>query len=233
MEPVVVLPAGIVQLIVYVDDFSEITDMLREIEKAVNANNVFISGSADFYDSDWTKGKAEELAYKLSYQFVKQGYKVTSGFGLGIGSSVINGALDEINGNKYNHIDEHLCLRPFPQNIEDPDERARKWKKYREEILSNNGIAVFMFGNKKDCDGNKIEANGCWQEYQIAKQKGCLIIPIGSTGNIADKILEDIKLDKELLSYIEDSVEILKEEKDIDIIVETVLKIANELRIVA
>lgn len=219
--------------IVYVDDFSEITDMLREIETAVNANNVFISGSADFYDSDWNKEKAEELAYKLSYQFVKQGYKVTSGFGLGIGSSVINGALDEINGNKYNHIDEHLCLRPFPQNIEDPDERARKWKKYREEILSNNGIAVFMFGNKKDCDGNKIEANGCWQEYQIAKKKGCLIIPIGSTGDIVDKILEDIKLDKELLSYIEDSVESLKKEKDIDKIVETVLKIANKYRIVA
>ena len=219
--------------IVYVDDFSEITDMLREIETAVNANNVFISGSADFYDSDWTKGKAEELAYKLSYQFVKQGYKVTSGFGLGIGSSVINGALDEINGNKYNHIDEHLCLRPFPQNIEDPDERARKWKKYREEILSNNGIAVFMFGNKKDSSGKKVDANGCWQEYQIAKQMGCLIIPIGSTGDVAEKILEDLKLDNKLFRKIEGSVEILKEEKDIDKIVETVLKIANELRIVA
>lgn len=219
--------------IVYVDDFSEITDMLREIETAVNANNVFISGSADFYDSGWTKEKAEELAYKLSNQFVKQGYRVTSGFGLGIGSSVINGALDEIIGNKYNHIDEHLCLRPFPQNIVDPDERAQKWKKYREEILSNNGIAVFMFGNKKDGSGKKVEANGCWQEYQIAKQMGCLIIPIGSTGDVAEKILEDLKLDDKLFGKIEDSEGILKEEKDIDKIVETVLKIANKHRIVA
>lgn len=217
--------------IVYVDDFAEITDMLRKIENAINANNVFISGSADFYDGDWTKEKAEKLAYKLSNQLVKHSYKVTSGFGLGIGSSVINGALDEIDRNKYKHIDEHLCLRPFPQNIVDVDERAQKWKKYREEILSNNGIAIFMFGNKKDKEGKKVEANGCWQEYQIAKQKGCLIIPIGSTGDVADKILEDIKLDKELLGYIEDSVDILKEEKDIDKIVETVLKIANKHRI--
>lgn len=219
--------------IVYVDDWTEITDILREIEKVVNANSVFISGSAEFYEGDWSKEKAEELAYKLSNQFIKQSYRVTSGFGIGIGSSVINGALDEIDRNKYKHIDEHLCLRPFPQNIVDPNERDQKWKKYREEILSNNGIAVFMFGNKKDCDGNKVEANGCWQEYQIAKQKGCLIIPIGSTGDVADKILEDIKLDKELLGYIEDSVEILKKEKDIDKIVETVLKIANKHRIVA
>ncbi|QGX45250.1 SIR2 family protein [Streptococcus equinus] len=219
--------------IVYVDDFSEITDMLREIETAVNANNVFISGSADFYDSDWTKEKAEELAYKLSNQFVKQGYRVTSGFGLGIGSSVINGALDEINANKYNHIDEHLCLRPFPQNIVDPDERAQKWKKYREEMLSNNGIAVFMFGNKKDDNNHKIEANGCWEEYQIAKEKGCLIIPIGSTGDVAEKILQDIKLDNDLYSYLKDGAVILEKEKDVDKIIEAVLKIASKRRIVA
>jgi hypothetical protein len=218
--------------IVYVDDFTEITDILREIETAISANNVFISGSADFYDGDWTKEKVEELAYKLSNQLVKHSYKVTSGFGLGIGSSVINGALDEINRSKYNHIDEHLCLRPFPQNIEDPDERAKKWKEYREEMLSNNGIAIFMFGNKKDSKGNKVEANGCWEEYQIAKQMGCLIIPIGSTGDVAEKILEDIKLDEDLYRYIEDSETILKESKDVDMLVETVLKIANKHRIV-
>lgn len=218
--------------VVYVDDFAEITDILREIEKAVNANNVFISGSAEFYGGDWTKEKAEELAYKISKHLVKQSYKVTSGFGVGIGSSVINGALDEINRNKYNHIDEHLCLRPFPQNIVDPDDRVKKWKEYREEMLSNNGIAIFIFGNKKDSNGEKVEANGCWQEYQIAKQMGCLIIPIGSTGDVAEKILEDIKLDEDLYRYIEDSETILKENKDIDMLVETVLKIANKHRIV-
>ncbi len=218
--------------VVYIDDFAEITDILREIEKAVNANNVFISGSAEFYEGDWTKEKAEELAYKLSNQLVKHSYKVTSGFGLGIGSSVINGALDEINRNKYNHIDEHLCLRPFPQNIVDPDVRVKKWKEYREEMLSNNGIAIFIFGNKKGSNGEKVEANGCWQEYQIAKQMGCLIIPIGSTGDVAEKILEDIKLDEDLYRYIEDSETILKESKDVDMLVETVLKIANKHRIV-
>lgn len=135
--------------IVYVNDFSEITDMLRDIEIAIKANNVFISGSADFYCDEWTKEKVDDLAYKLANRLVKAGYRVTSGFGLGIGSSVINGALDEINRTRFKHIDEHLCLRPFPQNIADPDERTKKWTAYREEILLDNGIAVFMFGNKK------------------------------------------------------------------------------------
>lgn len=218
---------------VYVDDFSEITDMFRKIESAIDANNVFISGSADFYEDDWTKEKAEELAYKLSNQLVKENFKVTSGFGLGIGSSVINGALDEIHKNKYNHIDEHLCLRPFPQNILDPDEREKKWKEYREDILSNNGIAVFMFGNKKDSQGNKVEANGCWQEYQIAKQMRRLIIPIGSTGNVAKKIFDDLRNDKDLFCYLEDSVDVLENEKNIKKIIETVVEIASKRRIVA
>ena len=99
--------------------------------------------------------------------------------------------------------------------------------------VKKKGNAVFIFGNKKDSEGNKTEANGCWQEYQIAKQMGCLIIPIGSTGDVAEKILEDIKLDKDLFRYIEDSVDILENEKDVDKIVETVLAIAEKYRIVA
>lgn len=87
--------------------------------------------------------------------------------------------------------------------------------------------------HKKDNNGNKAEANGCWQEYQIAKSKGRLVIPIGSTGDVARKILEDIKHNKELYSYIEDSVDALEKEKDVDRIIETVLKIANKHRIVA
>ena len=42
----------------------------------------------------------------LSKAIVSDGYKVISGFGIGIGSSVINGALDEIFLSKYKHINE-------------------------------------------------------------------------------------------------------------------------------
>lgn len=214
--------------IVYIEDYSEITDILREIEAKLNSNNVFISGSTEFYDSDWTKDRVEELAYKLSNQLVKSGYRVTSGFGLGVGSAVINGALDEIDKRMFTDIDAHLCLRPFPQNISNPEERARKWKEYREKILAENRIAVFMCGNKKDSQGKKIEANGCWQEYEIARKKGCLIIPIGSTGDVANKILQEMKGNEDLYAHLEGSVDILEKEKNVDMIVEIVLKIVSK-----
>lgn len=61
-----------------------------------------------------------------------------------------------------------------------------------------------MFGNKKDFDGNKTIANGCIQEYRIAKSKKRIIIPIGSTGDAAAVIYEAVKIahdkDKETIS---------------------------------
>jgi len=65
---------------------------------------------------------------------VGKNLRIVSGFGLGIGSSVINGALEEIMSTKYKHVNEHLCLRPFPQNISAPQKRERLWGDYRKNI---------------------------------------------------------------------------------------------------
>lgn len=173
---------------VFVDDYSEITDILLDIELAVKRNNVLISGSADDY-ADWGRDKAEELAGKISQELVKNNFKVTSGFGLGIGSSVINGALTEIYQSQYKHTDEYLCLRPFPQGIKDADERKRVFAQYLKDMITDTGVAIFLFGNKKDpTDSSKlIEATGCWEEFVFARDNKNVIVPIGSTGFMAKK----------------------------------------------
>lgn len=217
---------------VFVDQYSEITEILKEIEHAVLANHVFISGSADFYEGAWSKAKIDELAYKLANQLVKEAFRVTSGFGLGIGSSVINGALDEIYCSKFKHIDEHLCLRPFPQGIEDADVRRAKWKRYREEMLDENGIAIFMAGNKRTSENDKTLADGCLQEYQIAKEKGCVIIPIGSTGDAAAAIYAEVKANRGQYPYLEPYLDMLGTETDIDKLVSGVIEIAKSQRLI-
>ena len=215
---------------VFVDDYSEITEILRALENAISANNVFISGSAEFFEKEWSKEKIEKLSYELSNRLVKEEFKVTSGFGLGIGSSVINGALDEIYNNKYKQISEYLCLRPFPQGIKDENERKLKWEKYRKDILSENGVVIFLSGNK-NVRGNKLIANGCLQEYEIAKQNKCMIIPIGSTGDAAKYIYNDIKSNIEDYSYLKEYIDILGTETDIETIIDTVIKIIKMRRI--
>ncbi len=217
---------------VFIDEYSEITELLRIVENAIRINNVFISGSADFFEGNWTKEKIDELAYKLANRFVKEELRVTSGFGVGIGSSVINGALDEIYNSKFKHIDEHLCLRPFPQGIIEPDERKAKWKKYREDILDEVGAVVFMIGNKTNAEGKKAIADGCLQEFRLAKERSCIIIPIGSTGDAAAAIYEDVKANKAQYPYLENHLEVLGTQTDIGIIVNSIMDIIQSQRIV-
>ena len=215
---------------IFVDDYSEITEILRELENAVLANNVFISGSADFFDGAWSKTEIEELAYKLANKLVKEGFRVTSGFGLGIGSSVINGALDEIYNSRYKQISDHLCMRPFPQGISDVEVRNEKWKKYREDILKENGVVIFLAGNKKLGD-SKLIADGCLQEYEIAKQNNCVIIPVGSTGDAAESIYNEMKEKRSEYPYLENYFNVLGTEKDIEKIISIVIEIMKVKRI--
>lgn len=216
---------------VYVDNYLEITEILLEIEFVVKRNNVFISGS--LVDSvEWKKDKAEELARNLAESLVKNNFKITSGFGFGIGSSVINGALSEIYQSKFKHIDEYLCLWPFPQGIKDSTEQQDIFTQYRKDMIYNTGIAVFMFGNKKDpMDSSKIiDAPGCWEEFNIARDNKNIVIPIGSTGFMARKIFDEVKANIENYKYLEKYIDILEKEKDVNKIVEIVTTVAKEQR---
>ena len=52
--------------------------------------------------------------------------------------------------------------------------------------------SLFLFGNKYDAaTESTVVADGCIQEFEIAKAKGNLIIPIGSTGYAAKVISDD------------------------------------------
>lgn len=80
---------------VFVDDYDEITDVLSEIESSIKRNNVFISGSADDYNG-WSDDDLEKLVSGLAQKLIENNFKITSGFGKGIGSLIVNGALTEI-----------------------------------------------------------------------------------------------------------------------------------------
>ena len=95
---------------VLVDDYSEISDLIQKIEEEYLKNTIFISGSISDYNENWSEEKVNQYCYDLSSFLISKDYKIISGFGLGIGSSVINGALDQIYKTKYRHVAEHLGL---------------------------------------------------------------------------------------------------------------------------
>ena len=68
-----------------IDEYSEITDILKEVEQAQKRKTIFISGAAEDY-SPYSQQEVEQFVSSLSQEILKLGYRIVTGFGLGIGS---------------------------------------------------------------------------------------------------------------------------------------------------
>ncbi|MGI2910639.1 SIR2 family protein [Vibrio alginolyticus] len=173
---------------IMLEDFGEIETLLSLVEVNHKKKSLFISGAAHDYGN---LGETESKLFlsSLSGKLVSKGYKVVSGFGLGVGSSVICGALEEIYVKQKQSIAEQLLLRPFPQSS--PTKSLPSlWTVYREDMISHAGFTIFVFGNKLTEDGVTL-SNGMREEYEISKQKKNIIVPIGATGFMARKLWEE------------------------------------------
>lgn len=178
---------------VVIEEYPEITNILLEIEKRFKRNTIFISGSAAEY-SPHSEQDALSFVHNLSKELIKQKYSVVNGFGLGIGSAVINGALEAIYSSPKKYSEDQLIMRPFPQTKTGSKELPELWHEYRERMISFAGIAIFIFGNKIDKASNKIvSADGLRKEFQISISQGVLPIVIGVTGSVAYELWEEVK----------------------------------------
>lgn len=173
------------------ESYSEITDILRLIELKHKQRSIFIGGSAHEY-GDMGRENAEKFVHSLSEALIKARYRIISGFGLGIGSAVISGALETIYSNKKAYSESQLILRPFPQSETGKLKLPELWEKYRQDMISYAGIAIFMFGNKINDKGDVVEANGLDREFRIAVEQGCKVLPIGATGYVAEMLFNEV-----------------------------------------
>jgi hypothetical protein len=155
---------------------------------------VFVSGSAASYQP-LSETVAIAFLTELGRALVRRGMNVVTGFGLGVGPHVINGVLDELENQGTRNLSDRLVMRPFPYAIADPQSRQRRWRRYREDILAEAGAAVFVFGNKKDDRGGIVEADGVPEEFEIAKSRGLVLVPVGCTGWVAKRLYQRLEQD--------------------------------------
>lgn len=231
---------------VLVNDYTEITDILNKIKMQFKRSQVFISGAAETFKDFGSDDSAKEFIHNLSREIVSSGKKIISGYGHNVGSGVINGALEFIFTTKYRKLDEYLKLMPFPQftsgdskGLSSDEIKLQKKvrnNKYRDLMLSEAGIAVFIFGNKKIDDPVNpiVNSNGMYEEFKIAIQKGIKPIPIGATGYMAKVIWDEVMSNfdvhygndgeiKEWLYKLSDSTVTQKD------LINNVIKIINKL----
>jgi len=216
-----------------IDDYTEITEVLELLNKKIRRKNVFISGAAHEYGT-WGEPRANEFVYNLSKELVEKNYRLITGFGLGIGSSVINGALAHIFSTKYRHIEEVIIMRPFPQILAPGSDFKKMWSDYRKEIVEEAGISIFLFGNK--IVGTELkDSNGMIEEFDLAVKSGCIPIPIGCTGYVAEQLWTKVSTELQLYGYdtsiLETSFQILNDStKSNRELINEIIKIVNLLQ---
>jgi len=167
-----------------VDEYSQITDILRKIEQLYKVKTVFLSGSAHEYGTIG-QDTADKIVNDLSRTLIRKDFKIVSGYGLGMGIAVINGAMDEIYSHGARATDEQIMVRPFPQS------GTVLWDDYRKDMISHAGIAIFMFGNKLD-GLNVVLANGVRREFEMAVENGLYVVPVGATGYMAEALWQEV-----------------------------------------
>ena len=172
--------------VLLVKSHSETTEILQELENRYKQKTIYISGSAHEYGK-WSSLEAESFIFKLSKELIKLDYKIVSGFGLGVGSSVIAGVLEEVYINKKENLNNQLLLRPFPQG----EVNKAQWKQYRKDMISYSGISIFVFGNKL-VNGEIKLADGLDEEFDISVLQKSIVVPIGATGFKAKELWKKV-----------------------------------------
>ena len=139
----------------------------------------------------------------LSCELIKRNYTIFNGFGLGVGASVIEGAYSEIYSTSlYNDSRERIKIYPFWQQTNETDDSKRKafQTKYRNEMLHQVGVAIFIYGTKYDT-GKPVLSSGMKEEFEIAKNKGIFLIPVCSTGGMATELWKTMFADLSFYNY--------------------------------
>lgn len=181
---------------VIVSDYDEIPDLLRQIRLRVQRRRVLVSGSYERPEVDaWSKARLDEFCWLLGRRLIASGRDLVNGFGLGVGSPLISGAVEELYRSGATSMERRLLLRPFPQRQPRGVTRAEFWTRYRQDLIAPAGFAVFIAGNKLDGNGELIPADGVKEEFDIAVSQGKYVLPIGATGSVSADLWSTVMSD--------------------------------------
>lgn len=188
--------------IIEIKEYSDIASILRKIAIQVNKENIFISSAiADSHFEEFDESLLRGIVKSLLE--LSDESRIISGYGLNIGSIIIDETMQYLKTNKHFKLEEKLKLYPFA--LGSPED----WTKYRNLMLNDTGVCILLYGTKEK-DGRIINSSGMKEEFEIAHRNGALIVPVGSTGGMSLEIANH--LIKE--NYYVDDLNYLREETD-------------------
>lgn len=99
-----------------IDEYTEVEEILKRVYKKYMSRKIFISGSSCGDYGRFTKDEAHQLLYKLGYKLIEdfkfQDINLISGYGLGVGPDLVEGAAEAIANNNLDFGKKILILLP-------------------------------------------------------------------------------------------------------------------------
>lgn len=173
-------------LVVEIDSYDEVPELLRQIERRIASRQIWVSGSWPA-ESGPEIAKVYAVAQKIGEMVGASGRNLVTGAGVVVGSASIAGFLDALRSNGGWDLDQRLIARPFPQPIPGSPPDEEQWKALRCELARLAGVVIVVGGAKID-GGNPVTAAGVIDECDAALAAGSFILPIGCTGGAASEI---------------------------------------------
>ena len=198
---------------VLLKSYSQIPKILEHIKLQAKCKNVFISGAASTYGQHWEKTGIQfiNLLTQLLYD---EDHRIVTGHAIGVGSYIVQTVLENVQSNSH-LLESHLLIRAFPYEAKNSPNYARLKREYRESIANVSGISIFIFGNKESENGDIILSDGMMEEFEAAKRAKNFIIPVGSTGFMAEQIYNEVVNTPKKYPYLSaEDLKILKECRD-------------------
>jgi hypothetical protein len=163
---------------VLVDDFAEITEMLKAIRHRISAKKVFISGA---FEED-KSGTCAKYAYGISKWLIENGYQIHTGYGKNVGTEIVAGAFSacEKSRTKIKDFNRSVFLYPFPyQKAMSDDERKETYTELRKNAILRTHITIIINGTKKQTKHfNPVVSDGVLEEWRLSVEQGNIVIPI-------------------------------------------------------
>ena len=175
---------------VVIERYEEITELLAALHQSVSTRTVMISGAA--HDcAPLGQGRIDSLCEELGRRLIEEGYDIVSGFGKGIGATMMVGAHKALARPDASRLAQRLKLFPFPYWHPVAAERTAYYETNRQEMAAQAGVSIFIAGNK--LDGTQVtESPGVHAEFKEAVKNRHFIIPIGATGHAAKTIWTNV-----------------------------------------
>ena len=205
---------------VLVEEYAEIPLLLDKLKERMLDHNVFISGSFEYLSNE-EDAFAYSLCKSLGEKLIDSNYNIVTGFGRNVGYYISGVVTQKLINSNIGNIEERLIMRPFAHIM-----TAEEDTQFRKLLISNANSTIYMFGQ---CLKNKKQENsrGTIEEYELARNMNKIIIPIGVTGYASREIFNDVKRNIICYPYLEQYIDVLENEKDVNILSSCIVSILN------